>query len=781
MRRKSILLTIGLFLSLLNVPAPAASALTVISVPAPWVSIYAGTNTNYVKQQPRTASANLEKKSNFIIDFNTVPESAKPAIQAAVDTWSENFSSKIAVNIDITWARSSNYGVLASASSVSNFVFPEAPDRTLYYPSALANSIAGRDLDKNKPEMEITITSTALWYLGTDGNCPSNLYDLQSVILHEMAHGLGFISGSYYDTFSGAGRVDQPTPFDAFAQLPDGRRLADMPSPSLETGKALTTSLVWSGENAIKANNNVKPKLFTPAQYEPGSSVSHLDEATFRNSPQDAVMTPELEPGEVFHLPGPLLLAMFEDMRSKPPVGVSFALPQVVQNQKALVSDQAAIIQFSPPVNARTAQISDYEIKNISTGASITVTESPAIIRNLRNGTKYTFAITARNSLGSSTAVNTNVVTPQAAWRSTVIDTSADAKHLATATYGGKPVIAYTDSKKGDLKLATQNAGKWQITTVDGNSTTNGRTLNDVSGYISMCTSTAAKVNYLHIFYTDLKDLDLRYAVFNGKSWRYEIVDGDGPRILDYKEANRVRTASDVSVSNACAVNAAGVQVFYRDESQGIVLGAVKSGSTWRYEIVDGDKDTESRTTGDVGFHMKSITVGNRIHLIYDSVNGFDLDKNVTRGEVRYASRSSGLVEDWIFQTLDTPSDGVAVAGYDVSIFNSVRGVIAAWYTGSGLTYPNPNQLRTKVVTASSSTTFTSGNFGIPNSSIAIDDRSVLIGCELRLCEVNRANKSISLVSRNQLAKDSASSWITLNKIRYALAGVSGKLTLFRP
>jgi hypothetical protein len=199
MRRKSILLTIGLFLSLLIVPAPAVSAVTVISVPAPWVSLYSGTNSDYVKQQPRAASANLDKKSNFIINFNTVPESAKPAIQAAVDTWSENFSSKIDVNVNITWARSANYGVLAAASSVSNFVFPEAPDRTLYYPSALANAIAGRDLDKNKPEMEITITSTAPWYFGTDGNCPRNLYDLQSVILHEMAHGLGFISGSFYD------------------------------------------------------------------------------------------------------------------------------------------------------------------------------------------------------------------------------------------------------------------------------------------------------------------------------------------------------------------------------------------------------------------------------------------------------------------------------------------------------------------------------------------------------------------------------------------------------
>jgi hypothetical protein len=36
-------------------------------------------------------------------------------------------------------------------------------------------------------------------------------------------------------------------------------------------------------------------------------------------------------------------------------------------------------------------------------------------------------------------------------------------------------------------------------------------------------------------------------------------------------------------------------------------------------------------------------------------------------------------------------------------------------------------------------------------------------------------------VSKNQIVKDGKASWITLNKTRYALAGVSGKLTLFKP
>jgi hypothetical protein len=178
---------------------------------------------------------------------------------------------------------------------------------------------------------------------------------------------------------------------------------------------------------------------------------------------------------------------------------------------------------------------------------------------------------------------------------------------------------------------------------------------------------------------------------------------------------------------------------------------------------------------------MKSITVGKKIHLIYDSVNGFDLEKNVTKGEIRYATRSSGLVEDWVYDTLDTPAAGVSVAGYDVAIFNSVKGVTATWFTGSGITFPYPNQMRTKVVTASTPITFVPANYGIPNSPMAIDESSLLFGCELRLCALNRSNKSISLVSRNQMTVGAKSSWITINKTRYALAGVSGKLTLFKP
>jgi hypothetical protein len=782
MRLKSMITSLLVVTSFLVAPISNSSALEIKVAPANWGYIYASGNSVSVQATPRLPSANLEKKSNFLINFNTVPSLARPAVQAAVDIWSENFASTVPINVNVKWGSSSSYGVLASASAKNNFSnFNGAPDKTLYYASALANALAGRDLDPTSPEIEISITSNAPWYYGTDGNCPARSFDLVSVILHEMGHGLGFVSGNYYDAFSGFGRVDQPTPFDAYAQLPDGRRLADMPSPSLEAGKAMTSGLVWSGENAVKANNGIKPKLYTPSTYEPGSSISHLDEATFSQSADNAVMTPNLDSGEVFHLPGPLVLAMFEDMRQKPPAGIAAGTPQPPQNVKALIGDKSAIVRFDPPVNFRSAQVSKYDVTNIQTGNVVSVSESPVTISGLKNGTKYTFSVSATNSLGTSNSVNTNSVTPQPAWKSSIIDATADAKYLATATYAGKPVIAYSDSKKGDLKLATFSGNKWGTKTIDGNSTTLGKTTNDVSGYISMCTSVSGRTNYLHIFYSDLKDKDLRYAVYDGKSWYYEIVDGDALSIQDYKEFPRKRGGSDVSVSSACAVTASGVQVFYRDESQGILLGAVKDKLDWRYEIVDGDKDTEDRTTGDVAFHLKATTVGKKIHIIYDSVRGFDMDRNVTRSEMRYATRSSAFVEDWTYKTLDVPGNGVSVAGYDVAIFNGARGINTGWFTGTGASFPNPDQVRYQLFGATSFTDAKSVEYGVPNSPIVMDDRTIMFGCQLRLCALNQANRSVSLISNGTVQEGSLSSWITLNKIRYAVAGVSGKLTLFKP
>ena len=777
----------ALILALLT--APTAPALTFKQIPATnWGHIYAGTEASVTQTAP-TKSKNLEIKSKFSVKYNNFPEWAKKEVQASVDVWSANFKSSVVVTVDASWGRSSSWGVLGSARPGSFFsAFSGAPDPSLWYASALANALAGKDLDKANPEIVIQVNSAAPWNTRGDGSPTGSEYDLQSVFLHEIGHGLGFLSNDSYDPFFGLGSLDQPTPFDAYLQTSDGRRLADLPTPSKELGVALTTSLVWSGANAIKANGGVKPKMYTPARYESGSSTSHLDEATFSKSGVDSVMTPSLDPGEIFKEPGALLLAMMEDLRSKPPVGMATDLPLSPRNAQAFTGDSSALISFDPPANLRTAQITEYIVKNLKTGSERKTLTSPVLITGLKNGTSYTFSVAAKNALGASDPVVTKAVVPQTGWKSTIFDSSADGKTVASTTFNGQPAIAYTDTKSGDLKLATYDGKKWKKVTVDGAGGSGGRTTDNIAGAISMCVNGSGVKQTLHIFYSDATEKDLRYATYNGKSFAFETVDGNGASVNNYEDPIRVRSSSDVSVANACVASASAVQVFYRDESQGVLLGAVRTkGAPWKYELVDGDRKTDGRTTGDVGFHLQAIFDGSKTFVAYDSVVSMNQKKEMTAGAIRVATRTSIDPAAWEYQTLDISTDDALIFGYDIALAKTSSGVFATWLAASSASAPKANQLRwaslsnpTKISKA------TTENFGTPGKYLATDGKTIIFNCQDRLCALDTSKKdlgqsAIRLVSSTQGPEPTQSAWVTVNKVKYVLATINGKLALLKP
>lgn len=768
--------------------APTAEALFKVIPATQWGHIYAGTATD-TKPEQRGPVKNLQAKSKIEVKYNNFPDWAKKEVQAAVDTWAANFASTVTINIDASWGRSSSWGILGSARPGSFYSgFSGAPDPSLWYTSALANALAGKDLDKANPEIIIQVNSSAAWNSRGDGMPSNSEYDLESVFLHEIAHGLGFLSNDAYDTFYGVASLDQPTPFDAFAQTEDGRRLADLPTPSLELGRALTSSLVWSGPLGIKANNGVKPKLYTPSRYQPGSSTSHLDEATFSKSGLDSVMTPNLDPGEIFKEPGPLLLAMMEDMRNKPPAGIATGLPESPRNVQAFIGDSSALISFDPPVNIRTAQVTEYVVKNLKTGVEKKATSSPVVITGLKNGLSYSFTVVAKNSLGISTAATSKAITPQAGWRSSVIDTTADGKSVSSTVFNGQPTVAYTDTKSGDLKLAIYDGKVWKKVTVDGAGGTNGRTSHPIAGKISMCVNGSGKKQTLHLFYSDITDKDLRYASYNGKSFVFNVVDGDGPSVNDYSDPVRVRTSSDVSVSNACVASASAIQVFYRDESQGVLLGAVKvKTSDWTHEMVDGDRKTDGRTTGDVGFHLQALFDGAKTYVAYDSVVSMNQKKEITSGAIRVATRTGSDANTWSYQTLDIATDEASVFGYDVAMSKVNGDVLITWLATSVATFPKPNQLRWAMLSKPLEISrITTENFGTPGEYLSTDGKTILFNCQERLCSVDTTKKdlgqaAISLIRSTQGSEPTQSTWVTVNKIKYVLATVNGKLALLKP
>ena len=786
-RNRAKLSIAGLLAALISASllAPTAQAQVRVRPANAWGHTYAGSanqsaNATASKSSP---SANLEKLSKFAITYNSFPSWARTEVQTALDTWAANFKSSVEITVTATWGRSANSDVLGSARPGSYFAgFNGAPDESLWYPSALANALANKDLDRDNPEIIIQVNSAANWNQRGDDKPRSTEYDLESVILHEVAHGLGFLSADVYDKFFGYGSIDQPTPFDAYIQTPDGRRLADLPTPSLELGKTLTAPLYWIGENGKRVNGGEKVKMYTPATYEAGSSVSHLDEATFSKSGVDAVMTPNLDAGEVFHQPGPLLLAMMEDMRLKPPTGLAVSVPDAPRNVEALIGNQSAIITFDPPANARAAQVTSYTVKNLKTSLIVTGTSSPIVVSGLKNGTAYSFAVTAQNKLGTSVEALTKAIIPQAGWKSSSVDLTAEGRDVASTTFNGKPIIVYTDSTKGDLKIATWNGLVWKKTTVDGSGGSAGRTKNDIAGHISLCTSGTGTNQKLHIFYPDAKDLDLRYAQYDGKTFTFEIIDGNGPSVQSYEIADRVRTASDVSVSNACAVTPAGVSVFYRDESQGILLGATKRVNTtkWVYEMIDGDRKTDNRSTGDVAFHLAAYVVGSTTHLIYDSVLVINQKREITSGEVRYAVRNGVSQNTWSYTTLDSAENGIPVAGFDVAIAKESAGIRMVWIAAATNSAPTPSQIRSTFVGKTSEiSTATAEGFGTPGAEITLENGELIFNCEERLCSMNLAqpNSPTRLVTSIRTVEPGHGVWVTVDKKRYLVAALDRRIS----
>ena len=312
----------------------------------------------------------------------------------------------------------------------------------------------------------------------------------------------------------------------------------------------------------------------------------------------------------------------------------------------------------------------------------------------------------------------------------------------------------------------------------DGNSAKAGRRTNNLNGALSLCTTGTGKNERLNIFYTDMVEKDLLRAEFDGSKFKFETVDGNGEYIQDYREEIRVRTASNVSVSNACVATPLGLQVFYRDDSQGILLGATLVDKKWQYEIVDGDSQLGGRTEGDVAFHLAALSVGKKVHVLYDSVIAAP-NKVVAQGDVRYATRSSTSPNDWQFTTLDLGRRESPIAGFGVALSTDGEKLFAAWLGTSTASPLKADRIRWMDVNDPQSLLEERLSVA-PKAPLAISPSSIIYGCEDRLCNFDLATRKSKLVSEESTANTTSISWITWKKTSYALANVSGKLSLLK-
>jgi hypothetical protein len=259
----------------------------------------------------------------FSVTYNGFSPEAQAAFQYAVDIWSGLLDSPETIDVEANWTPlGSDTGVLGSAGATYLFAnFSGAPAADTWFSNALADRRACDDQIPSETEIIANFNSEFLhWYLGTDGATPDDQWDFVTVVLHELAHGLGF-AGSFVTVGSivPQGRWDHAdypgiaAIYTRFMSTGSGNPITSYRSPSVALASVLQGSaggIRATGIHAMAGNDGTQPTMYSPNPWQPGSSFSHFDQSTYAVE----LMKPALPPGTAIHNPGNRTLGMLRDI-----------------------------------------------------------------------------------------------------------------------------------------------------------------------------------------------------------------------------------------------------------------------------------------------------------------------------------------------------------------------------------------------------------------------------------------------------------------------------------
>ena len=285
----------------------------------------AGNKVNRIYVPPPKEFFNrMDSKSggNIYVKYTNIPSDARNSVDYAVSILESLLPEDAKFTINVTWRSISTSGVLAN-SSITGFIGGwaiNALNPFAFYPVALGEKISGRTFnDENQSDIDLVINSSIGWYTGTDGRTPVNRYDLVTVVLHELFHGIGFFDSMDTDEdaeigFYGLRSI--PMIYDTFVENLLEKKLTDtllFENYSKPLFNELTGGqLYFDGPLVNRYSSGARVKLYAPSRWDPGSSVSHLDE--LRTLPENALMTPFIDLGEAIHNPGKLTMSILGDM-----------------------------------------------------------------------------------------------------------------------------------------------------------------------------------------------------------------------------------------------------------------------------------------------------------------------------------------------------------------------------------------------------------------------------------------------------------------------------------
>ena len=229
---------------------------------------------------------------SITVNYTGFSSQAKAAVDYAASILRAMLPADTKFTVNASWVKISTSGILAQ-STITGYVAGagiDALNPLVLYPVSLAEKIAEKNFsNESQGDITLEVNSSINWYLGTDGQTPVTKYDLVTVVMHEICHGLGFFDTFSSDgTFGSYGVSSVPMVYDTFVENYDGSKLTDtmkfLNNSSALNNQLTGNQLYFNGPLLRKYSTsvnylNLRAKLYAPSIWDAGSSISHLDES----------------------------------------------------------------------------------------------------------------------------------------------------------------------------------------------------------------------------------------------------------------------------------------------------------------------------------------------------------------------------------------------------------------------------------------------------------------------------------------------------------------------
>jgi hypothetical protein len=233
----------------------------------------------------------------------TVGQQRLNVFAAAAAYWGNRLSSPVPVTV---YARMDplscgvSSGVLGAAGPTVVWAdVPNAPHAGTWYLSALANAFNGSDLDSTTPDIVAQFNSsvgtasclTAIhWWYGIGTTAPAATISFYDTLVHELAHGLGFLT--VVDTETGERLQGLDDSYMLFLENhASGKKWPQMTDAERASSAKAPGSLHWTGPAVVAASSVLSAgrhpsghvQMYAPSTLSQGSSVAHWDTALTPN------------------------------------------------------------------------------------------------------------------------------------------------------------------------------------------------------------------------------------------------------------------------------------------------------------------------------------------------------------------------------------------------------------------------------------------------------------------------------------------------------------------